>query len=329
MLAPARGSVILFASCCFLLLLVIPLGLSASRQPESNSPVSVAELTSRADSGDVSAQQQLARFLLRSDPNARGYDLALAWLQSFARQNNPRARVLLGWLYENGRGLPRDYAKAAENYQAAALQNLSAAQDNLGKLYELGLGVPKNERKAFELYLAAAQQANPVARLNLASMYLTGSGTPRDFFQAARWFRVAAESGYVLAQHALAILDSKGLGVPVDRAEAARWELLAAQRGLPLAETGLAFFYETGSGVPLDYVSAFCWYSRAVSDGEESAASRLKALSHIMTSKQIQQAKALLSAQSAPPSSATNATDPGDSMILSDVFGPLAPNHSQ
>src|SRR5208283_1546947 len=286
MLAPARGSVILFASCCFILLFIIPLGLSASRQPQSNSPVSVAELASRADSGDVSAQQRLARFLLRSDPDARGYDSALAWLQSFARQNNPRARVLLGWLYENGRGLPRDYAKAAENYQAAALQNLSAAQDNLGKLYELGLGVPKNERRAFELYLAAAQQA-------------------------------------------LAILDSKGVGVPVDRTESARWELLAAQQGLPKAETGLALFYETGSGVPLDYVSAFRWYSRAVSDGEESAAPRLKALSQIMTPKQIQQAKALLSAQSAQPSSATNAADPGDSMILSDVFGPLAPNHSQ
>lgn len=328
MLAPARGSLFLFASCCFLLLFVIPLALFASCQPQSNLPLSVAELTSRADSGDVSAQEQLARFVLHSDPDAGGYDLALAWLQSFARQNNRQARFLLGYLYENGRGLPRDYEKAAENYQAAALQSLSLAQNNLGKLYELGLGVPKNNRKAFELYLAAAQQGNPVARLNLASMYLTGSGTPRDFFQAAQWFRVAAESGYAPAQHALAILDSKGVGVPVNRAEAARWELLAAQRGLPLAETGLALFYETGSGVPLDYVSAFRWYSRAVSDGEESAASHLKALSQIMTPKQIQEAKAPLSAQSAPPSSATNSTDSGDRLTLPDTFGPLAPNHS-
>lgn len=333
MFALSRGSVARFACFCFVLLIGIPGSLAASPQPRADSSASVAELASRAESGDASAKQRLAQFLLHSEPTAEGYDLAIAWLRSLASRNVPQARFLLGYLYVQGRGLPRDYAKGAENYQAAALQGLTSAQNNLADLYQRGLGVPKSDHKAVELYMAAAKHANPVAQFNLASMLLTGCGTGRDFSEAARWFRAAAEDGYAPAQHFLAILDSKGLGVPVDRSEAARWERLAAQHGYPEAETGLAHFYETGEGVPLDYVAAYDWYSRASAAGDSAAADHLKDLSQVMTRKQVDRAKAVLSVESSSPRTPSNSTKPdstssGDDSVLRDGFGSIGPTNS-
>jgi hypothetical protein len=323
LLSMARGSIALFSPFCFVLLFVIPVSLAASRQPQANSTASVAELASRANSGDVSAQRQLAQFLLHSNPTVQGYDVAIACLHSLASRNIPQARFLLGYLYEHGQGLPRNYAKAAENYLAAALQGHAIAQNNLASLYERGLGVPKNSGKAFELYLASAQQGNPIAQCNLASMYYTGSSVPRNFSEAARWFRAAAELGYPDAQHDLAVFYLKGFGVSADYREGLRWERLAAQQGYAIAETGLAYLYETGMGVPLDYVTAYTWYSRAVSAGDHSGVNRLENLSHLMTRKQILQAKAFLSGESSSLHTTPNFTNQGDDAVLLDGLGSI------
>ena len=44
-------------------------------------------------------------------------------------------------MYANGRGVPKDDAKAVEWYQKAAVQGNAAAQSKLGFMYEAGRGV--------------------------------------------------------------------------------------------------------------------------------------------------------------------------------------------
>jgi uncharacterized protein len=281
-----------------ILFLCTCLSLSASPQ-ESNPIPSIAELKIRAESGDAVAQHHLFNFLSQRDYHTAGYDIALNWLCRLAARNQPDALYLLGFLYEHGHGLRRDYAKAAENYQAAALLGHDSAQNNLASLYQHGQGVPKSMDKAMELYLAAARHGNAVAQCNLASLYFMGSDVPRDLSEAARWFRVAAEQHYPAAQHNLAVLYFKGLGVPVDYDEALAWERSAADQRYPQAETSLAYAYETGKGVPLDYVAAFAWYSRASADGEPVATERRKSLSPRMTHRQLDQASVLFSKLSA------------------------------
>ena len=51
-------------------------------------------------------------------------------------------------MYENGRGVAKDEARAVELYQAAADQGLAAAQCYLGFMYENGRGVAKDEARA-------------------------------------------------------------------------------------------------------------------------------------------------------------------------------------
>jgi hypothetical protein len=51
-------------------------------------------------------------------------------------------------LYDQGHGVPQDYAQAAIWYRKAAEQGLALAQSNLGVLYEEGRGVPKDYAQA-------------------------------------------------------------------------------------------------------------------------------------------------------------------------------------
>jgi TPR repeat protein len=297
MRAQLRGSIFFLFFSAFFLAAHSSL-LAQAQQPPNPS---IEQLISRADSGDSSALHQLSQFLIHADPASPGFNSALGWLRATASRNVPQAQVLLGYLYEHGRGIPRDYAIAAQNYQAAARQGYHTAQNNLAFLYQHGFGAPKDLRKAFDLYLASARQGDRFAQCNVASMYFSGSGTSRSLPEAARWFRAAADLGDPIAQHNLAVFYSEGIAVPLSYTEAARWEDLAARQGYALAEAGLAFLYENGKGVPLDYISAHAWYSRALAAGDKDAAVHLNSLSHIMTRKQLDDAEAFLLAL--PPAS--------------------------
>ena len=112
------------------------------QMPSAASTAIVSELKSRADAGDQTARNKLAELLISTDPASPGYDLAISWLCSIASQNTPDAQFLLGYFYEHGKGLPRDFTKAAENYRADAVHGYAAAENNLGALYQHGNGVP-------------------------------------------------------------------------------------------------------------------------------------------------------------------------------------------
>jgi len=276
------------------------------QQAQESTGTCISRLQLQAERGDSVAQYNLALCYLRRDSRnghttSEDYQTGLKWLDAAKAQDNAAAQFLLGYMYEHGERVPRNYGKAAENYRAAAFHGHSIAENNLGSLYQHGQGVPKNIGKAFGWYLASAQHGNPVGQCNLATLYYLGSGVPSDYQEAARWFRAAADSGSSEAQNSLAVFYYKGLGVAVDYAEAARWLRLAAQQGLPSAETNLAYLYEEGIGLPLDYVAAYTWYSRALAAGDSSGADRRRQLAHLMTRKQVDEATSLLSTSSSQP----------------------------
>lgn len=78
-----------------------------------------------------------------------------AWLPA-ANARDPEAQTNVGEIYEKGRSVERDYARAAEWYRKAADQGYARAQTNLGHLYERGLGVRKDPRMAAMWYERAA-----------------------------------------------------------------------------------------------------------------------------------------------------------------------------
>jgi hypothetical protein len=77
----------------------------------------------------------------------------------------------------------------------AAEQGDAEAHTNLGIMYENGQGVPQDYAAAVNWYRWAAQQGLARAQINLGVMYDKGRGVPQDFVVAHMWFNLAATSG--------------------------------------------------------------------------------------------------------------------------------------
>ena len=93
---------------------------------------------------------------------ARGdYVRAGALLAPMAQRGHPRAMTALGYMYENGLGVPQSYDAAAELYTGAAEGGDPAAQHLLGLSYDKGHGVSQDHVLAYK-WLSLAAAAAPV-----------------------------------------------------------------------------------------------------------------------------------------------------------------------
>ena len=72
------------------------------------------------------------------------YAAALAELRPLAEQGDATAQNSLGFMYDEGHGVPQDYAEAMTWYRKAAEQGDDYAQASLGFMYERGKGVPQD-----------------------------------------------------------------------------------------------------------------------------------------------------------------------------------------
>jgi TPR repeat protein len=69
-------------------------------------------------------------------------------------------------MYDNGRGVARDYAAAMSWYRKAAEQGDAAAQAGLGVMYANGRGVPRDYVSAHMWFALAAVNGDQVAKRN-------------------------------------------------------------------------------------------------------------------------------------------------------------------
>ena len=138
-----------------------------------------------------------------------------------AEQGNANAQYVLGLMYDNGTGVPQDYAQAVKWYRLAADQGHASAQFNLGVMYYEGQGVPQSFPQALKWYRLAADQGHAKAQYNLGLMY-GGS---------VKWFRKAADQGDALAQAGLGWAYATGRGVAQDYVQAHKWSNLSAASG--------------------------------------------------------------------------------------------------
>ena len=76
-----------------------------------------------------------------------------------------------------------------------AQEGNAASQFNLGWMYDNGEGVPRDDAEAIRWFRLAADQGNAVAQYNLGLMYATGEGVPINYVTAYAWFNIAAASG--------------------------------------------------------------------------------------------------------------------------------------
>ena len=79
-------------------------------------------------------------------------EISNEWIRKAAEQGDSEGQWRLGSMYEDGKGVEKDLAKAVEWYQKSAEQGDSTYQWLLGSMYECGEIVEKNFSKAVEWY---------------------------------------------------------------------------------------------------------------------------------------------------------------------------------
>lgn len=94
-------------------------------------------------------------------------------------------------------------ADAVEAYTALASAGDVRGTTRLAWLYEAGRGVPRNLAEAARLFRQAAEAGEAEAQYALAVMLETGAGQTRDPEEALRWLRASAAGRYPPAVEAL------------------------------------------------------------------------------------------------------------------------------
>ena len=92
-----------------------------------------------------------------------------------ANNGNKESEFIIGYLYENGRGVPQNINEAVKWYRKSEKKKYTKALNNLAYLYQNGNGVEKDIRKAEELLKMSAKQGDDVACLNLGILYQTNN----------------------------------------------------------------------------------------------------------------------------------------------------------
>lgn len=158
-----------------------------------------------ASQGYASAQYNIGILYEKGYVNNKvNYKEALKWYEKAARQEFSNAQVKMGDFYFSGSGLDRkNHYLAAEWYKKAADNGNSDGMCSLGYLTENGFGVPQDSGRAYELYNEAARQGNSQAQYNLGVMYENGVFVPKNLEEAKRWYNLASERGHVKAQEVL------------------------------------------------------------------------------------------------------------------------------
>ena len=193
----------------------------------------------------------------------KDYGKAARWYRAAAVKGHAKAQRNLGTMYRLGFGVDGSYEEAARWYRKSAAQGYMKAQRDLGIFYQFGRGVPKDDFEAVRWYRLAAEQGDAKAQANLGFMLKVGRGTKKNLEEAASWYRKAAEQGSSRAQKSLGIMYQFGRGVPQNDKEAVKWYLQSAKQGNAKAQANLGFMFKMGRGVDRDYERAVEWYSKA------------------------------------------------------------------
>lgn len=124
--------------------------------------------TPAAEAGDPVAQEMLGLMYRRG----KEYSEAAYWFRRAAKQGRTKAQIGLGWMYENGEGVPLNPARAHMWYDMAAENGQGVGSDYPWITAEV-------------LHRAAAYRQRVVARM-----------TATEISEARRMARICATSGY-------------------------------------------------------------------------------------------------------------------------------------
>ena len=163
------------------------------------------------------------------------------------------------------------YATALRAWIPIAESGNAQAQNNVGYMYEEGLGVPQNYLLAMNWYRQAADNELAQAQHNMGMLYHHGYGVAQNLGEAFRWFKMAADQELAESEYMLGLAYEKGEGTALNYGEARRLFLSSARKNYTPAQMMYAFMLQAGEGGDSQPFSAYVWGKIAESNGSESA----------------------------------------------------------
>jgi TPR repeat protein len=122
----------------------------------------------------------------------------------------------------------QEYLLAAQNFFPLAEQGHPAAQSYLGFMFETGRGVPRNYTEAAMWYRRAAEQGDSLAQYSLGLLYDKGQGVPQDIVEANKWLNLSTAASPRRAREARARIRD-AVTTKMTRGEIARARLRALE----------------------------------------------------------------------------------------------------
>ncbi len=201
---------------------------------------------------------------------------ACGWFEKSAKGEIPFPTHLYAECLENGVHVDPDPGKAAIWYTKAAELGYGLSYCSLAELYMEGKGVPKDPAKAIELCLIPAGSMSLPAQVRLGRFYLEGDESIRDYGAAREWFEVAAQKEDAEAYYYLGLMVNKGIleSIPPNR-EREYFEFSAKRGYVPAYfQTGKLYFNapvdsKTGWLSESDLAKAYLWLSASVKKSED------------------------------------------------------------
>ena len=84
-------------------------------------------------------------------------------------------------------------------FRKSAEQGFADSAYYLARMYEAGRGVERDDAKAVDWYMKAAEKGDRRAQYSLGTMYENGKGVKADLEEALKWYRKSADKGYGMA----------------------------------------------------------------------------------------------------------------------------------
>ena len=192
---------------------------------------------------------------------------AVACYVDAAREYSAKGNSALGRMYEAGRGVEQDHAKATGHYMEALSHELGLERNRENCFLQLYRSIKWHSDKDLAICKQDAERGNSNAQVEYGiRIYDWGRWDPVNDAEVARWFRLSADRGNPVGQYCLGrtiCSTSRSWGHPV----AMQMFRNAARKGLAEAQTAIAQYYREHA----DYVVAVRWYKMAADQGEYAA----------------------------------------------------------
>lgn len=176
--------------------------------------------------------------------------------------------------YFTGYREKQDYQEAYQLFEAATTLRDIPATSNLGVCLLEGKGTPKNRARAFGLFSISAQAGLPEAQYNLGICYRDGIFISQDLQKAQEFLTKAAEQKNAKALEALYVIANRyyhGTGTAKNLTAAFELFKEVAQHKHVAAEYAVGVCYLYGEGVRKNVARALIYFRQAALHGNLDA----------------------------------------------------------